>query len=914
MVQETSVGLLIRAGAVYDEASADPVAAREAALLLLEEGRRSGPAEGLVEALRALAQCHRVVRNHAAAEPLLDEAARLAGRHGLDLALGRVLATRGALRHEQGRTRPAVRDLARASVLLGGAAGAEVDLQRAAMAHNAGRLAEASALYSGLLRRRGLPADLRTRAANNLGLVEARLGRHASAATRLEQAAVSAAEVGGAYVAQVAESRAWAAVQAGRLGEGVARFDAAAQLWREAGLPLGELHADYADALEGLRLLPEATEQARTAVAVLEQQGVPLMAAEAQLRLARLALAAGDTAAAVDVADRAAARLRHQRRPDWVARARLVGVQARTAAGDPRPDDRAVARRAARTLRTSGAAAEAGEAYLAAARAALALDRPGDALTDLADASQAAPPAPVLARLPGHVARAHAARLRGDDAGVLRACRAGLADLARHRSGLPSTELRALASGHGAELAELGLAVLVRSGPPARVLGWMERTRAHALAPSDPPAPEAGPADAGHAADGPQQLDGGGADSDGGAPDVLAQDLAALRALEADLDVGPGHPGADEARRAMRERRAELEQRIRRRSWSAPAGAPGGTGAPGAAGRDGTEPRDPGVPELRRALGGRVLVEYDVLDGRLVAVVVTGSRSRLVVLGGAADVDREVEALRITLRALASSVERMAPALVAACRTLLGRLHGLVVDPLGLDPAAEVVVVPVGPLQAAPWSALLPGAVSVAPSASLWWRSVTSPRRPGRAVLVAGPDLDAAVAEVDALAAVHPGAQVLVPPRSTSRAVRAALAGAAVAHLACHGRVRSDNPLFSSLLLADGPLTLHELDRRAAVPQQVVLAACDVGAGVVYPGNELLGFVGTLLARGARGLVASTTLVADAHVLPLMQDLHTDLAAGCSAAVALHAARARLDPDDPRTFAAWCTFTAYGGG
>ena len=247
-------------------------------------------------------------------------------------------------------------------------------------------------------------------------------------------------------------------------------------------------------------------------------------------------------------------------------------------------------------------------------------------------------------------------------------------------------------------------------------------------------------------------------------------------------------------------------------------------------------------------------------------------------------------------------------------RALVARLAELLVAPLGLDPAAEVVVVPAGPLQAAPWSALVPGPVSVAPSASLWWRSACRPVRDGPAVLVAGPGLDAAVAEVHALAAVHPGARVLVPPDSTSDAVRAALAGAAVAHLACHGVVRADNPLFSSLLLADGPLTLHELDGRAGVPQQLVLAACDVGAGVVYPGNELLGFVGTLLARGARGLVASTTLVADAHVLPLVRDLHAGLAAGATTAAALHAARARADHDDPRTFAAWCTFTAYGGG
>jgi CHAT domain-containing protein len=252
---------------------------------------------------------------------------------------------------------------------------------------------------------------------------------------------------------------------------------------------------------------------------------------------------------------------------------------------------------------------------------------------------------------------------------------------------------------------------------------------------------------------------------------------------------------------------------------------------------------------------------------------------------------------------------------VASARDSLRRVADLVVAPLGLGAPEEVVVVPVGVLQRAPWSALLSCPVSVAPSAATWQESALRPSHPGRpAVLVAGPRLEAAVDEVRALAEVHPGARVLLPPDSTSATVRAALDGAGIAHLACHGAVRADNPLFSSLELVDGMLTVHELDRRAGAPQQLVLAACDVGAGVVYPGNELLGFVGTLLARGTRGLVASTTLVADRHVLPLVRELHVGLVGGATAAVALHAARKVLDPDDPREHAAWASFTAYGAG
>ena len=69
----------------------------------------------------------------------------------------------------------------------------------------------------------------------------------------------------------------------------------------------------------------------------------------------------------------------------------------------------------------------------------------------------------------------------GTRPGVLAECRAGLRDLAVHRSVLPTIELRALASGHGAELGEIGLGVVLAGASPARALAWMERTRAAAL-------------------------------------------------------------------------------------------------------------------------------------------------------------------------------------------------------------------------------------------------------------------------------------------------------------------------------------------------------------------------------------------------------------------------------------------------
>ena len=57
------------------------------------------------------------------------------------------------------------------------------------------------------------------------------------------------------------------------------------------------------------------------------------------------------------------------------------------------------------------------------------------------------------------------------------------------------------------------------------------------------------------------------------------------------------------------------------------------------------------------------------------------------------------------------------------------------------------------------------------------------------------------------------------------------ISGVDLAHLACHGLFRSDNPLFSSLLLSDGPLTLYEVLNSGGVPRRVVLAACESRRG-----------------------------------------------------------------------------------
>ncbi|HEY0641738.1 MAG TPA: CHAT domain-containing protein, partial [Pseudonocardiaceae bacterium] len=144
---------------------------------------------------------------------------------------------------------------------------------------------------------------------------------------------------------------------------------------------------------------------------------------------------------------------------------------------------------------------------------------------------------------------------------------------------------------------------------------------------------------------------------------------------------------------------------------------------------------------------------------------------------------------------------------------------------------------------------------------------------------------------------------------ATVGAVAAALDGSGLAHLAAHGRVRADNPLFSALRLADGPLMVHDLEALDRAPGTVVLAACDTGRPVVAAGDELMGLSATLLRQGTARLVAPVLAVHDERTVPLMTALHRGLAAGRPAAVAL--ADAQEGAGDPAVAA---PFLCLGAG
>jgi hypothetical protein len=463
----------------------------------------------------------------------------------------------------------------------------------------------------------------------------------------------------------------------------------------------------------------------------------------------------------------------------------------------------------------------------------------------------------------------------GDPAGARRAAERGLQLIEEYRDSLGATDLRALASRRLSALTDLGLRTALDDGRPALVLRWADRSRAAHL--RHPPVSP--PDDA-----------------------ELAAELARLRHVMAlrvqSVEAGEPH------RADLVRRQTSLERSIRDRRRRLPGHTPGG---------------DPGLdgPALTEALGAATLVEYVVSEGRLHAVTWSSRRRRLHELCPVAEVEKAVTFLPFTLRQLATGRSRDRSRAAVALHHDGELLDRLLLQPLRLGDG-PLVVVPTGVLQGIPWS-ILPSCagrpVSVAPSAALW-SSARIAAAPGAGVLlVCGPGVPHGDDEVAALGRLHPGAQVLAGPDASAERVLAAMDGVELAHFAAHGNFRSDNPQFSALQLADGPLTVYDIERLRRAPRHLVLSACDSGRATLLAGDELLGLAPTVLSLGGQAMVASVVLVPDAETRPLMVDLHARLRSGEALAAALAQTQATARSSaDPRSLAAAAAFVCIGAG
>ena len=572
--------------------------------------------------------------------------------------------------------------------------------------------------------------------------------------------------------------------------------------------------------------------------------------AEAELARAECALLTGSFGRARALAGSARTRFRRRGNDEWRRRSELVLLAGDLAYGRPPSLLVGPATRLADEFATAHLPTYAKSARLIACEALLAAGRVPEA-TAVFDTIEPVQRTDVIAlRLQQRTVAALLSRQHGNSAAAHREIRRGLAELGRHQAQFGSIDLQTASALHGRRMTALDLEMALAAGRPAGVFAALERGRAMSrrLVPVTPP------------------------------PSQSAALLTELRQLTENLTVIGGDPSQTEAAARLRNEIADQQDRLNRIAWRS-------DGSRDVARPVGLER----VHELVRS-SGRQMILYGRVQDELIAVVLGTGRPRLTPLPGTRGIDSLISRLRADLNVIAHQLpdplRRAADASAARC---LDRLDALLLAPLGLEDR-RVVVVPTADLSTLPWNAL-PSLkhrpVEVSPTASAWWHeSRRTAQGPVRVAAFAGPGLKASEREVLELHRIWPGAETFIGRDATGRALAQTAGSVTIVHVAAHGTHVTQNPLFSSLRLADGPLFAYELEA-SNVPLHVVLSACELGQVTVRPGEEALGLTSVLLQLGVRCVVAGVADINDDLAAEVMLGYHRQLASGVDTAAAL---------------------------
>jgi hypothetical protein len=624
--------------------------------------------------------------------------------------------------------------------------------------------------------------------------------------------------------------------------------DMDAALALDADVSPGISLLDQARVLAEAGLVRAAEDALARAAALFRRDRSAQDLGETELERARCALIAGEVDSARRFAMSARDRFRRRGNDRWRRSAELVLLQGDLAAGRPGTRLTGPAQRLREEFARDGARIPARTAALIAAEAHLSAGELPAAREALAGAGRLTQADPITARLHAHYVRARLDAACGQRGAAGTRARRALADLAAYQASFGSIDLATAAAVHGRRIAELDLALALDTGRPDRVLDSAERARAvtnrlPAVRPPDDPV----------------------------AAELLAELRQTVESLRAEQDPAASEP--------LLARRRELEAAIAARGWTRAGG--------------GVVREVAGVETARAALGDATLASFSRVGDVLHAVVVTAGGLRLVELGAAAEIDEQIRRVRADLDVIAQP--RLPASLRAAVRASLSRSLGCL-DRVLLAPLAvsgRLVVVSTGVLGQLPWG-LLPGLrgvpVVVTPSVTAWHAATAAPASPtGQVVAIAGPGVGRGADEARSVA--HAWSELrprqLIGAQATAAEVTEALSGAWLAHLAAHGVHQTENPLFSSIRLADGPLFAHELDQSTRMPEHVVLSACELGLATVRPGDEALGLTSVLLHLGSRCVVAGVARVGDEVAAATMFDYHARLRAGRDSALAL---------------------------
>jgi len=337
------------------------------------------------------------------------------------------------------------------------------------------------------------------------------------------------------------------------------------------------------------------------------------------------------------------------------------------------------------------------------------------------------------------------------------------------------------------------------------------------------------------------------------------------------------------------------------------------------------------------------IIEFAILDRRIVVFVIHNGNVRSQTLSAR---PTEVEAMS---RNLLSRIETRRLDYPATAR----RLYDLLIAPLALPRGGRITIIADSFLWSLPFQVLRDRdgkylaeryAVTYAPSLAMLNQKERAGSRNPETLLALGDPLIASKTSLQAATYRNLGLGGLPDAREEVRAIgdlygrdhSEVLTGAdaresalktiagryRIVHLATHGIVDDDSPLYSALVLAtakddpdDGLLEMREIQDLQLNADLVVLSACDTARGKVYPGEGVVGLSWAFLSAGCPTTVVTQWKANSKSTSLLMIEFHRQIVASRSVAEALRRAESKImkTPRYRHPFY-WAPFIVVGQG
>jgi CHAT domain-containing protein/tetratricopeptide (TPR) repeat protein len=315
--------------------------------------------------------------------------------------------------------------------------------------------------------------------------------------------------------------------------------------------------------------------------------------------------------------------------------------------------------------------------------------------------------------------------------------------------------------------------------------------------------------------------------------------------------------------------------------------------------------------KLQKQLGSdKILIEFIGFEDEISAFIITDSQIKFTEnLTNKVEISKLLEGLQFQFGALRYGTKKLGNFTVELKKRAdiyLQKLYEKLLKPFENDfKNRNLIIVPFHNLHYVPFQALHDGKnyvvenreVSFAPSAAVLQICLDKPQiKAENALLIGFADekIPLVNSEIQVISKIFNNNVSLTNQDASFANFKKYAENFDILHIACHGQFRHDNPLFSSLHLADGSITVRDACAMRLNAAIVTLSACETGLNSVFAGDELLGLSRGFLSAGANSMLLSLWTVNDEATGELMKIFYTELKKGKSGAEALKTAQCRF--------------------